>query len=61
MAQDRNIFLWDLECDGSASEEVLGIPEIKDPWECVPTLDGFVYSQIQDPTFGCRVVVNLGN
>jgi WD40 repeat protein len=60
-AQDRNLFLWQLECDGPEPKEVLGIPEMEDPWLCVPTLGGFVYCINLNPIDASHVALGLGD
>ena len=60
-AQDGNLFLWPLECEGPAPKEVLGIPEMEDPWLCVPTLGGSVYCICRNPSVESRVALGLGD
>jgi WD40 repeat protein len=60
-AQDRNLILWKLECDGPSPKEVQGIPEMEDPWLCVPTLGGFVYCISRNPSDVSQVALGLGD
>lgn len=59
-AQDRNVILWPLLINHTP-KEVLGIPEMENPYLCMPTMGGFVYTMSVNPIDSSQMAIGLGD